>query len=73
MTTDRHSKLLPLLLSQGQTSANDIAASLGASLATIRRDQQKLEEQGQIERTHVERTHGAARIATGSCKVVAHS
>lgn len=68
MTTDRHSKLLPLLLSQGQTSANDIAASLGASLATIRRDQQKIEEQGQIERTH-----GAARIATGSCKVVAHS
>ncbi len=45
---------------------NDIADVLGASLATVRRDLMELEEQGQVERTH-----GAARIATGSHKELA--
>ncbi len=61
MSGDRHSQLLLLLLSQGQTSVHEIAAGLNASLATVRRDLLELEHLGQVERLH-----GAARIATGS-------
>lgn len=68
MSDDRHSKLLLLLLSRGETSVHDIAASLGASSATVRRDLLELEQTGQVERTH-----GAARVATGSRKELAFS
>lgn len=66
MSEDRHSKLLLLLLSQGQTSVHDIATALVASPATVRRDLMELEQLGQIERLH-----GSARIATGSQKELA--
>ncbi|MEY8140888.1 DeoR/GlpR family DNA-binding transcription regulator [Falsihalocynthiibacter sp. CO-5D18] len=68
MTTDRHSDLLLLLLAKGQTSVQDIATSLGASLATVRRDLIELEQIGKIERRH-----GSARIATGAHKELAFS
>lgn len=68
MTEDRQSRLLLLLLSQGQMSVNGIAAALDASPATVRRDLSDLEQSGQIERLH-----GAARIAAGSQKELAFS
>jgi DeoR family fructose operon transcriptional repressor len=68
MSEDRQSKLLLLLLSQGQMSVHDIATSLDASPATVRRDLSDLEQVGQIERLH-----GSARIATGSQKELAFS
>jgi DeoR family transcriptional regulator of aga operon len=68
MTTERHSDLLLLLLAKGKTSVQDIAAALGASPATVRRDLIELEVMGRVERSH-----GAARIATGSQKELAFS
>ncbi|MEP3294903.1 MAG: DeoR/GlpR family DNA-binding transcription regulator [Pseudoruegeria sp.] len=68
MPDNRHSKLLMLLLSQGQMSVQDISASLKASLATVRRDLLELERLG-----HIERLHGSARIATGSHRELAFS
>jgi DeoR family fructose operon transcriptional repressor len=68
MSENRQSKLLLLLLSQGQMSVHDIATSLDASPATVRRDLSELEQLGQIERLH-----GSARIATGSQKELAFS
>lgn len=68
MTEDRQSKLLLLLLSQGQMSVHDIAIALNASPATVRRDLSELEQSGRIERLH-----GGARIATGSQRELAFS
>lgn len=68
MTEDRQSKLLLLLLSQGQMSVQGIAAALSASPATVRRDLSDLEKTGQIERLH-----GSARIATASQTELAFS
>ena len=68
MTEDRQSKMLLLLLAQGQMSVHDIATALDASPATVRRDLSDLEQSGQVERLH-----GAARIAKGSQKELAFS
>jgi DeoR/GlpR family transcriptional regulator of sugar metabolism len=48
------------LYTSGETSIQALAEAIGASLATVRRDLQILEQQGVISRTH-----GTARIASG--------
>ena len=48
------------LYTSGETSIQALAEAIGASLATVRRDLQILEQQGVISRTH-----GTARIANG--------
>lgn len=68
MSDDRQSKLLLLLLSNGQMSVQEIVKSLDSSPATVRRDLSDLEASGQIERLH-----GSARIATGSQRELAFS
>src|ERR1700693_4945331 len=45
------------LYAHGPTSIQDLANVVGTSLATVRRDLQRLEEEG-----HIQRVHGAARI-----------
>jgi DeoR family transcriptional regulator of aga operon len=68
MLNERHSEILALLLSKGQTSVQEITQSLGASLATVRRDLIELENIGRIQRQH-----GSARIAAVARKEVAFS
>ncbi len=54
------------LYANGFSTINAIARSVGASVATIRRDLQKLEREGAVDRVH-----GGARIAEGSSVEVA--
>lgn len=58
MKNDRLSAIREHLYKNGTSSIQAIADSVGASLATIRRDLQILEEQGVVSRDH-----GSARIA----------
>jgi len=60
MKTNRLDAIRHHLYSNGETSIQALAEGVGASLATIRRDLQILEEQGVIERSH-----GGARISKG--------
>ncbi len=54
------------LYANGFSTIQSLADSVGASLATIRRDLQVLEREGSIDRVH-----GGARIAEGSSVEVA--
>ena len=54
------------LYANGPSTIQAIADAVGASLATIRRDLQVLEDEGAIDRVH-----GGARIAEGSSVEVA--
>lgn len=49
---ERHERILAELARRGTVSAQDMAALLDASLATIRRDIAELDERGAIKRTH---------------------
>ncbi|WP_175773088.1 DeoR/GlpR family DNA-binding transcription regulator [Paraburkholderia phenazinium] len=60
MKTNRLEAIRHHLYSNGETSIQALAEGIGASLATVRRDLQILEEQGVIERSH-----GGARISSG--------
>jgi len=66
MNIDRLSKIRQYLYAHGQSSIQDLATLMCASLPTIRRDLLRLEEDGVIERTH-----GWARIAQQSSTEVA--
>lgn len=66
MNIDRLSKIRQHLYAHGQTSIQDLATLMGASLPTIRRDLLRLEDDGVIERAH-----GWARIAQQSSTEVA--
>jgi DeoR/GlpR family transcriptional regulator of sugar metabolism len=66
MKNDRLSAIREHLYKHGTSSIQAIADSVGASLATIRRDLQVLEEEGVVSRDH-----GSARIATTSGTEVA--
>src|SRR6185369_4882574 len=61
MKNDRLSAIREHLYKHGTSSIQAIADSVGASLATIRRDLQVLEDEGVVSRDH-----GSARIATTS-------
>lgn len=61
MKDDRLTAIRQHLYSHGFSSVQDIADAVGASLATIRRDLLALETEG-----IVARTHGGARISSGS-------
>ena len=52
MNIDRLSKIRQHLYAHGQSSIQDLATLMGASLPTIRRDLLRLEEDGVIERAH---------------------
>lgn len=49
---ERHERILAELARRGTVSAQDMAALLDASLATIRRDISELDERGVVKRTH---------------------
>jgi DeoR family transcriptional regulator of aga operon len=51
-TQDRANKILHLLLQQGSSNVDDLAASIGASSASVRRDLIKLEQRGLVNRPH---------------------
>jgi DeoR family transcriptional regulator of aga operon len=55
---DRATQILHLLLQKGEGSVEDLAALVGASTASVRRDLTKLEERGLVNRTH-----GGAEVA----------
>ena len=59
--TDRLDAIRSHLYGNGFSTIQDIADAVGASLATVRRDLQVLEQDGVIDRVH-----GGARIAAGS-------
>lgn len=59
--TDRLDAIRSHLYAHGFSSIQDLADAVGASLATVRRDLQILEDGGVIDRAH-----GGARIAEGS-------
>nr|WP_210273513.1 DeoR/GlpR family DNA-binding transcription regulator [Rhizobium leguminosarum] len=61
LKTDRLDLIRSHLYANGFSTIQDIADAVGASLATIRRDLQVLQESGAIDRVH-----GGARIADGS-------
>jgi DeoR/GlpR family transcriptional regulator of sugar metabolism len=61
MQADRLEAIRHHLYTHGVTSVPDLAEAIGASLATVRRDLQSLEQQGVVSRTH-----GSARIAQGA-------
>lgn len=61
MQPDRLEAILHHLYTHGACSIPDLADATGASLATVRRDLQVLEQQGVISRRH-----GSARIAIGA-------
>jgi DeoR/GlpR family transcriptional regulator of sugar metabolism len=54
---ERHGTLTSLLEARGETELHELATTLGASEATVRRDLSRLEAQGRIVRTH-----GGARL-----------
>jgi DeoR/GlpR family transcriptional regulator of sugar metabolism len=66
MKIDRPSAIRQLLFSQGQLSIAEIAAAVGASEPTVRRDLLALEGAGVVVRTH-----GGARIADTSGSEIA--
>jgi DeoR family transcriptional regulator, aga operon transcriptional repressor len=51
-TQDRANQILHLLLQQGSSNVEDLAATISASPASVRRDLIKLEERGLVHRTH---------------------
>ena len=51
-TDQRAKNILQLLLRHGNTSVDELAAQLGASTASVRRDLTRLEERGLVHRTH---------------------
>lgn len=55
---DRAKRILHLLLQKGEGSIEDLAAAVGASTASVRRDLISLEERGLVNRTH-----GGAEVA----------
>jgi DeoR family transcriptional regulator of aga operon len=57
-TDQRAKNILQALLQHGNTSVDELAATLGASTASVRRDLTKLEERGLVHRTH-----GGAKLA----------
>lgn len=59
--TDRLDAIRSHLYANGFSTIQDLADAVGASLATVRRDLQILEQDGAIDRVH-----GGARIAEGS-------
>ena len=59
--TDRLDAIRSHLYANGFSTIQDLADAVGASLATVRRDLQVLEQDGAIDRVH-----GGARIAEGS-------
>jgi DeoR/GlpR family transcriptional regulator of sugar metabolism len=61
LKTDRLDLIRSHLYANGFSSIQDIADAVGASLATVRRDLQVLQQDGAIDRVH-----GGARIAEGS-------
>lgn len=61
MKTERLDAIRSHLYANGFSTIQALADSIGASLATVRRDLQALEREGVIDRTH-----GGARIAEGS-------
>ncbi|KAB0682940.1 DeoR/GlpR family DNA-binding transcription regulator [Aureimonas leprariae] len=61
MKLDRLTAIRSHLYTHGPTSIGDLATAVGASLATVRRDLQSLEESGVVDRVH-----GGAKIAEGS-------
>lgn len=61
MKIDRLQAIRSHLYANGPTSIGDLAAVIGSSLATVRRDLQALEEAGVIDRVH-----GGAQIARGT-------
>ncbi|MQT15344.1 DeoR/GlpR family DNA-binding transcription regulator [Segnochrobactrum spirostomi] len=61
MKDDRLSAIRQHLYARGFCTIQDLADAVGASLATIRRDLQVLEDEGVITRSH-----GGARIASGA-------
>lgn len=61
MKIDRATAIRQHLFAKGQSSIAEIAAAVGASEPTVRRDLLVMEDEGQIERTH-----GGARIAAAS-------
>lgn len=66
MQSDRISKIQQHLYSNGFSNVQDLAQATGASIVTIRRDLQRLEEGG-----IVTRTHGGARLAASAGPEVA--
>jgi DeoR/GlpR family transcriptional regulator of sugar metabolism len=66
MQSDRISKIQQHLYSNGLTNVQELAQATGASIVTIRRDLQRLEEVG-----IVTRTHGGARLADAAGPEVA--
>src|SRR5262245_37062407 len=66
MKVERLDAIRSHLYAHGLSSIQSIADSVGASLATIRRDLRVLEREGAIDRVH-----GGARIAEGSSVEVA--
>jgi DeoR family transcriptional regulator of aga operon len=55
---DRAKRILHLLLQKGEGSIEELAAAVGASTASVRRDLIELEERGLVNRTH-----GGAEVA----------
>ncbi|THF86969.1 DeoR/GlpR transcriptional regulator, partial [Deinococcus sp. KSM4-11] len=66
MQSDRINKIQHHLYSNGFSNVQDLADATGASIVTIRRDLQRLEEQGVVTRTH-----GGARLADAANPEVA--
>ena len=66
MKVERLDAIRSHLYAHGFSTIQSLADSVGASLATIRRDLQVLEREGAIDRVH-----GGARIAEGSSVEVA--
>jgi DeoR/GlpR family transcriptional regulator of sugar metabolism len=52
MVTDRHRKILDLLVSQNTVSVSELSDILGVSSVTVRADLNQLAEEGQLVRTH---------------------
>ena len=61
MAQDRPGAIRAYLFNHGQTSVLRLAAAVGTSVATLRRDLTEMESAGLVERLH-----GAARLATGT-------
>ena len=57
-TDQRAKRILQVLLRHGNTAVDELAAQLGASAASVRRDLTRLEQRGLVHRTH-----GGAKLA----------
>lgn len=53
ITVDRHQQILDHLQEKSNVRVSDLSEQLGASEATVRRDLEKLEMSGHIQRSHV--------------------